>query len=53
MHADAWATALTVMGLEEGFLFAEERNLAVRFVTRGETSDIVRMTESFRVHLAA
>lgn len=53
MHADAWATALTVMGVEEGFVFAEERNLAVRFVSRGEDSDIVRITESFRVHLAA
>jgi thiamine biosynthesis lipoprotein len=53
MHADAWATALTVMGVEEGFAFAEERNLAVRFVARGDDSDIARMTESFRVHLAA
>ena len=53
MHADAWATALTVMGVEEGFAFAEERNLAVRFVACGEDSDIARMTEAFRMHLSA
>lgn len=53
MHADAWATALTVMGIEEGFSYAEERNLAVRFVARGEDRDTIRMTEAFRMHLAA
>lgn len=53
MHADAWATALTVMGVEEGLAFAEEHNLAARFVTRGENSDIVCMTQAFRMHLTA
>lgn len=53
MHADAWATALTVMGVEEGFAFAEEHDLAVRFVAPGEDSDTVRMTQAFRAHLAA
>ena len=34
MHADGWATALTVMGLEQGLAFASEHDLAARFVTR-------------------
>ena len=34
MHADGWATALTVMGLEQGLAFAGEHDLAARFVTR-------------------
>ncbi len=34
MHADGWATALTVMGLEQGLAFAGEHNLAARFVAR-------------------
>lgn len=53
MHADAWATALTVMGVEEGFAFAEEHDLAVRFLAPGKDSDTVRMTQAFRAHLAA
>lgn len=53
MQADAWATALTVMGAEEGISFAEARNLAVRFITRSEDIDIVHMTEPFLAHLAA
>jgi FAD:protein FMN transferase len=32
MMADAWATALTVMGVEAGLALANERALAVRFV---------------------
>ncbi|WP_262072335.1 FAD:protein FMN transferase [Stenotrophomonas sp. Marseille-Q5258] len=35
MHADAWATALTVMGVETGLAFARAHGLAARFVTRG------------------
>ena len=34
MHADAWATALTVMGADDGLAFAEARGLAARFVAR-------------------
>ncbi len=34
MHADGWATALTVMGLEQGLAFANDHDLAARFVTR-------------------
>jgi FAD:protein FMN transferase len=34
MQADALSTALTVMGVEEGLRFAEEKALAARFVLR-------------------
>lgn len=34
MHADGWATALTVMGMEEGLAFANAHALAARFITR-------------------
>src|SRR5690606_15983287 len=47
MHADAWATALTVMGVDEGFAFAQARGLAARFVPAGTTIGEVRMTAAF------
>ena len=53
MRADAWATALTVMGSTEGLAFAQARHLAARFVTRSDSGDVVAMTDAFRVHLAA
>ena len=34
MHADAYATALTVLGADAGLAFARERGIAARFVTR-------------------
>lgn len=34
MHADGWATALTVMGTQEGLAFANANALAARFITR-------------------
>jgi thiamine biosynthesis lipoprotein len=34
MAADALSTALTVMGVEAGLPFAEERGLAARFLVR-------------------
>lgn len=51
MHADAWATALTVMGFEDGFAFAAAHGLAARFVAAegGES----RMTPAFEARLAA
>jgi thiamine biosynthesis lipoprotein len=49
MRADAWATALTVMGIERGFAFACERGLAARFVAEdGETL----ATPAFEARLA-
>lgn len=37
MLADAWATALTVLGANAGIALADRLGLAVRFVVRGET----------------
>jgi thiamine biosynthesis lipoprotein len=53
MHADAWATALTVMGAEAGYRFAQQRNIAARFLVRGDDGLIESMTDAFRVRLSA
>ncbi len=50
MRADAWATALTVMGAEAGLAFAREHALAARFVARGEAATA---TPQFESHLDA
>lgn len=50
MRADAWATALTVMGAEAGLAFAREKSLAARFVAQGE---IAAATPEFECHLDA
>lgn len=34
MAADAWSTALTVLGPEQGLALAERKRLAVRFLLR-------------------
>ena len=34
MNADAWATALTAMGWEKGFAFAQQNQLAAHFIAR-------------------
>lgn len=53
MHADAWATALTVMGATEGHAFALRHGLAARFLQR--TADGLQewLTPAFEQHLAA
>jgi len=51
MHADAWSTALTVMGVEAGFAFATARGLAARFVPSGADAE-PRMTPAFEARLA-
>ena len=33
MDADAWATALTVLGLDAGLALAAEQDIAARFIT--------------------
>lgn len=48
MHADGWATALTVMGAEQGLKFAREHSLAARFVVHGE---VATATPEFERHL--
>lgn len=53
MHADAWATALTVMGADAGYRFAQQRGIAARFVARGERGLIESMTDAFRARLPA
>jgi len=53
MHADAWATALTVLGADAGFALAQRRGLAARFLLRGGAGADERMTDAFRAHLAA
>jgi thiamine biosynthesis lipoprotein len=53
MHADAWATALTVMGSVAGLEFARAHGLAARFVVREEGRLRESMTDAFRTHLAA
>lgn len=53
MHADAWATALTVMGALEGLRFARAAGLAARFVVRQDGRLEESMTDAFRARLAA
>ena len=52
MRADAWATALTVMGFDDGFAFARARGLAARFVSAEAIDDGIRMTPAFLDRLA-
>ena len=53
MHADAWATALTVLGETAGMALAEREGLAVRYLGRdGEGRLREAMTDAFRAHLA-
>ena len=53
MHADAWATALTVLGETAGMALAEREGLAVRYLGR-DAQGLLRecMTDTFRAHLA-
>ena len=53
MRADAWATALTVMGFDDGFAFARAHGLAARFVAADAGSDAIRMTPAFAGRLAS
>lgn len=47
MQADAWATALTVMGVDAGLAFARDRGLAARFVPRRGMDAQVQATPAF------
>lgn len=52
--ADAYATALMVLGPEEGMAFAEKQGLAVLFIIHGEGDGFVtKQTPSFAPYLAA
>jgi len=48
MAADAWSTALTVLGAEQGLALAERQGLAARFVARGADGGF---TEHMSSHL--
>ncbi|HSD16445.1 MAG TPA: FAD:protein FMN transferase [Thermomonas sp.] len=53
MHADAWATALTVLGETAGMALAEREGLAVRYLGRDAQGRLREaMTDAFRAHLA-
>jgi thiamine biosynthesis lipoprotein len=47
MLADAWATALMVLGEEEGYRFAEEIGLAAYFLYKQGDEFLPRETSSF------
>jgi thiamine biosynthesis lipoprotein len=51
MAADAWSTALTVLGLRDGLLLAERLGLAARFVARSEAHQNSGYTEHLSSHL--
>jgi thiamine biosynthesis lipoprotein len=51
MKADALATALTVLGPEEGYDFAAVRDIAARFIIREATGLQERMTPAFAAML--
>ena len=53
MHADALATALTVLGPDEGWAYAERERLAVLFIRRGaDGGHEARPTAAFEALLA-
>jgi thiamine biosynthesis lipoprotein len=51
MRADALATALTVLGPDEGFAYAREHNIAALFVVRDGQGFEERMTPRFQSYL--
>lgn len=53
MLADAWATALTVMGADEGLAFADAHGLAARFLQRGGDGPVETLSRAFQRHLDA
>lgn len=48
MLADAWATALLVMGLERGMLIAEQLGLSALFISNYEGAFVERATSHFQ-----
>lgn len=51
MEADAWATALLVLGPERGYALAQARGLAALLVTASGPTFDVRVTDALRPHL--
>ncbi|WP_199914936.1 FAD:protein FMN transferase, partial [Xanthomonas fragariae] len=53
MHADAGATAMTVLGVDDGLAYARNAALAVRFVLREDGALHEFMSPAFECYLAA
>lgn len=53
MRADAWATALGVLGPDAGLALAADHGLGARFVQRQGVGLVERMNDAFRARLAA
>ena len=51
MRADAWSTALAVMGVDAGMAFAASAGLAARLLPR-RSGAIARVSPAFQAHLA-
>jgi FAD:protein FMN transferase len=51
MHADALATALTVLGPDEGFEYAASRNIAALFISGSGDGLVEKMTPGFASYL--
>lgn len=51
MHADALATALTVLGPDEGFDYASHRDIAALFISKSGNALSERMTPRFASYL--
>jgi thiamine biosynthesis lipoprotein len=47
MEADAWATALTVLGPEDGMALAEELGLAAYFIIRSDEGFVEQSSSAF------
>jgi thiamine biosynthesis lipoprotein len=53
MAADAWSTALAVLGPKDGLAMAERMNLAARFLLRSESGLHERLSSAMRSMLSA
>ncbi|GGX85616.1 FAD:protein FMN transferase [Massilia dura] len=51
MACDAWSTALTVLGLEDGLALAERRGIAARFVVRTDRGPVEHLSSHMRAML--
>lgn len=51
MEADAWATAMIVLGSERGYSLAQEHGIAALLVTASGSTFDVRITDALRGHL--
>jgi thiamine biosynthesis lipoprotein len=51
MHADALATALTVLGPDEGLDYAAQRNIAALFISKSGDTLVEKMTPRFATYL--